>query len=444
MEASPPTIGSKTTILGLNDDCLREVFDHMHLQDLAAIANVCSRFRQNAAESARSKFKKITLSENREKHDYTLLRYFGASVESVCVYGSQTEWYKRVMELLSRYCVGKSIKLSIHRFDMTDEIAHHMEPLLGRVINLEFERCKFDEVLLLKNLPLWSTELRQLAFTSCNMSSFEVMGTACSHQKFSKLELIRLSNLKGVKNQDITKFLKHNPQLKRIEVKRCPQLDDFIFQSIAKYVPNVEEINVALDEPINANYIKYFGQLRKLKSLDIDLDGNQMYTHLVLHEIVSANIALEFLNLSDFKFDDNICGAISKLQKLKSLQSQFVKNMTASRLIEMCKPLEYLSEIVLHFSDCQMTKDDLLSIIQNLGKLQKFDYCSSAKYKALKRPYHTCINIDVGTFKKMVEIVKRRTEKTPLTLCLDKHGFTADLPRELIGAASNLLSLIIE
>lgn len=37
-----------TTILKLNDDCLSEVFKHLDLQSLCAVADVCNRFRQNA------------------------------------------------------------------------------------------------------------------------------------------------------------------------------------------------------------------------------------------------------------------------------------------------------------------------------------------------------------------------------------------------------------
>lgn len=80
--------GSETTILDLNDDCLREVFNIWGLNELAVVADVCARFREIAKPAAGSKFKKISLNAHSSRTDYARLRNFGASIEMICVYGN--------------------------------------------------------------------------------------------------------------------------------------------------------------------------------------------------------------------------------------------------------------------------------------------------------------------------------------------------------------------
>lgn len=81
MEASPQSIGSTTAILDMDDDCLREVFGFLEPNDLSVVADVCSRFRENATESARPKIGYLMLSEDSTLTNYSQLRNFAASVE---------------------------------------------------------------------------------------------------------------------------------------------------------------------------------------------------------------------------------------------------------------------------------------------------------------------------------------------------------------------------
>lgn len=176
MEAS----GTPTVILDLNDDCLREVFAFLYVDALAAVANACARFRAIAAQSAELKFAKITLSDYSPVNDYSQLRNFGALVESVVVDGADLQ--KRFIELLVQYC-GNSVKLVLNDFNINDELAFLMLPLLGRTENISFCCCRFGRVFL-KKLQLWSPELRKVKFWSCKLSKRTI------RQNFPQLESI--------------------------------------------------------------------------------------------------------------------------------------------------------------------------------------------------------------------------------------------------------------
>lgn len=441
MDASPQPTGSETTILDLNDDCLRAVFDVMAFDDLTVAADVCTRFRQNAVETAHLKFKQSNGFKWSQKNWCSQLRIFGGLLESVCVEGGceledepQVEFPKRAIELLTKYCAKTIIKLKLDSVDLSDEFALLMQPMLKKVRRLEFDGCFLGEVFL-RNLAIWSPELRELIFKDINGSKDGEMSSDFLHQKYPKLEYVDFDNV-NVKNSDIGEFLKQNAQLKRIGVKYCNEIDDSIFQLIAEHVPEIEEIQFETMKAINTNNAKHLRQLCGLKSLKIfTFEGDPQP---VVYEIASANTPLENLDLSCFAFrypTQQFLDGIAKLKNLKKLRMQKVQNMTASQFLKMCKPLKELSEMEFSSCDLGMTEDDLLSFIQNAEKLQKFNYFACSP--------KNCVEITIDTFKKLVEIVERRSKKTPLTLDLDCQSFIANIPSGITEAANDLLELKI-
>lgn len=76
-------------------------------------------------------------------------------------------------------------------------------------------------------------------------------------------------------------------------------------------------------------------------------------------------------------------------------------------------------------------------IIQNAENLEDF-YYSIWDGNDIERTINI---IDVHTFEKLVGIIKRRRDQTPLKLELSKNGFSIDIPAEMISAASDLLKL---
>lgn len=426
------TTGTTTTYLDLNDDCLREVFASLYAEDLAVVADVCARFRAIAAKSVQLKCATIRLSEWSSVDDFSQLRNFGALVDSVDVYGEcrmkpLAKYQKRFIELLVQYC-GKSVELVLNDFNITDELAFLMRPLLGRVEHLSFINCRIGKVFLEK-MASWSPEIRELKYRSCNLSKTIIC------QKFPKLEYIDFRQIKYVKNSDIEELFELNPQLKQFGMVSCQKLDDNIFQSIARYVPEIVEMRFETAYKTNISSIEYLGRLRAMKAIAMEVKYDRSYIPSAVDKMSGANIALESLELSEFDNSQRFMEGISRLEKLKSLQLYYVGKFTSTHLIDICKHLKELSELGLFGTDLKMTKDDLIKFIQNAQQLRNFVYDIREREQSL------CTNIDVDTFQELVRIVDQRTDKIALTLHLDDDAFTADVPVEIIRAANKVLIL---
>lgn len=119
MDVSLQSTGSATTVLDLNDDCLRETFAILDLNVLSTVADVCTRFREIAVETARSKFNHLILYWRSIPSDnyYSKLRNFGAHLKSIEVDARKfgINYQKRLMKLLSLYCVG--IDRTVYKID---------------------------------------------------------------------------------------------------------------------------------------------------------------------------------------------------------------------------------------------------------------------------------------------------------------------------------------
>lgn len=232
--------------------------------------------------------------------------------------------------------------------------------------------------------------------------------------------------------------MKPNPQLKQIELKSCYTLDDSILQTIAMYAPQIEIFEFRTDN--NQEYkgnIKYFRQLREMKSLNLEIYCDPQYIQATVYEIGLANIRLESLDLALFQNTRQFIEGISKIPTLKTLRLSDVYDLRASHLIEICKQLKELTEIQIDCTDFKMTVDELLNLIQNAKKLQSFIYST---WKAAQP---TLINIDAETFKKLVRIISQRNEKTHFVLHLSDDYFKTDVPKAMIKAASDLLTFRI-
>lgn len=416
MDVSTQSTESVTTILDLNDDCLREVFEFLNLKELTAAADVCTRFRQNAVPSARKKSKNLVLSMGSSWHDLSQLRNFGAFITCVNVYAGgicpklREKIQKRFIELLNQYCTGESIDLNIRQFDITDEIALLLQSLLARVRKLEFYGCEISK-LILQSLSIWSPELRELMFTLHDDEKaipFESL-----RQCLPKLKFISFKCNSHITNIDIEEILKQNLQLKQIEILLCEKLGDNILPLIAKYVPDIESLNLTLSDGTGRDNIQCFGQLRKLKSLFLGKLEDLPYILSVLQELASKSIPLETLSLGGFLLHNthDFIDTISNLQQLKSLEIRYVGGVSATTFIELFKRLRELSEIYVSRSIHKMTTEHLLELIRNAEKLQKcvLDVAPND------------FTLDSNTIKKLVEIIDNGVRKRNSTLFCPKH-----------------------
>lgn len=457
---------SSTTILDLNDDCLRHVFEYLKRNDLVAVADVCCRFRQNAqAEFAHSKSKETKLEIggldlNTLLSASKVLRNFGPYIKVVWLEGTfdhETDQYycEKSLHMLNQYCYGTLTELQVVAIDISENIEQLLRPLLQHLQILIFTCCKLSNVFL-NTLTELAPELHELRLqcSYCYRSNDEMkqpvrIGNQLEPPKLEKIQYFACN----IHNNTIEEFFQVNPQLKNIILDDCPYASDQIFESIAKYVPQIEAIyykprkmndRFTAPNPIRNTNIKYFGQLKNLKSLALILEPRSTtYMLSVVRKIVAANISLEHLHLRDFDLYDRIdefVVEISKLKNLKTLKLRNIVNLKPFDILRISTHLSELSEIYFsHSTKSMFTSRDLLHLVQNANKLQLFCCHDHWFYYAPGAERDFCIDAD--TFMQMVNAVQSRSVNIPLKICLDNTGYTSSVPDALIRAHKRTLSI---
>lgn len=175
-----------TTILNLNDVCLQEVFKHSELEDLGAIADVCSRFRTNAKLCFQySKMMELNMWDVFEYEECPVsedefisrtskvIRNFGGLLTKFNEDGyCATQFYGRmlpkcqgrIIELLTQHCSGTLLELELYGFYF-DGIVPTFKPLLEGLQKICLRYIDPDPVFL-EMVSLWSKELRVLELQS--------------------------------------------------------------------------------------------------------------------------------------------------------------------------------------------------------------------------------------------------------------------------------------
>lgn len=491
---------STTNILDLNEECLCAVFKYLHVVDLCAVADVCTRLRNSAktyyADSGPAgisfpieydvgelSMKLALLRASR------LLRHFGEYIRSVyetylrkracvvvalweqlpCNEDTRLKYQRKIIEQLIKYCSSSIIDLFVEGFALTSEITLMMRPLLVRIENLHFRSCTCDE-LLLRKLPLWSAELRHLGifhmrapkkFKTFVPPIYEnnVLSFNGLRKPFQKLTSITFDEVDDIIDEDIEKILKYNPQLQKISLGRCPNLGANILKSIVQYVPGIEllylELNIvesddALEEDSEFEIVhdlglwngpgkisKYFGQLSKLKSLNLSLAPEIVAD--ICAEIAAADIQLTYLWIGHLSVPgekvDAFVEGIAKLTKLKQLSLHGVGGVNASHITCICKHQCALDTLDL-FVDFAPTAEELLEWIECAERLSSLKYCTFLVFD------EKCC-IDANIFKHMLRVVEKRREKLQLNIHFDGGMFAANIPKDLSSAHKDVLTLDI-
>lgn len=453
-----------TDILDLNDDCLFEVFQYMNALDLCAIADVCSRFRQNAKASfAHFISKHIDFWEGFYHHDMVrpqmlitsqLQRNFGEFIEKI----RQTSVYNRgaspklrmayqtmALEHLSVHCNASLVDLELVDFELTEKITPKMRPVLKRLKKLTFHQCKFSG-LFLKMLPLWCRELEELKF-DCIMPHKGVHIFAGLHQTFRKLTKISFGYVDELQCNDINEILKFNPQMKGIELLFDRHLDYRIFESIADLVPGVEQICIRLKKyaskfrtkPIGRVITKYFGKLRNLKSFEIDyrLGPSDIIVSAIGH-LADARAPLERLCLRALTLHRSahrLVEEVSKLKMIETLQISSTSGLNASRITCICGQLIRLNKLILEV-DFLPTAENILEWTRTGAKLQLLSLVPLVYFA---ESHKTVINVD--TFTELTGIVRQRVIAAHLKIELSTHSYKSSVPDDLAKRHQDLLTL---
>lgn len=318
-----------------------------------------------------------------------------------------------------------------------------MSPLLEQGLSLIVDH-RITEFFL-EMMPIWSPDVTELNLRSGYFGpKIPYLDRALgSHKVFSNLTTICLYTISNVKNCVIEELLKGNRLLKRIELSWCYQLDGDILQLIAKYAPQIEILRIEFNKPINHRNSVYFGLLRKLKTLTLNGKAMREFIMAVLHELATANIHVEQLNLVTLDLPSfhrtKFVEGKSKLKTLKILHLNYVKNLNFDSILGICMELTELTELHLKCNDClQLTSDNLVKLIETCEKLHRFQFS----------PFEFCafdsrrkIGIEFDTFMKMVHIIQQRRERISCKIILESTSFYTTFPKILTDPYQDVLTL---
>lgn len=458
MEFTSNEAAEATTIHDLNDDCLLALFEYLGLQDLCAVADVCSRFRAIARASfAHSKPKTLDLPDDigcrfPSVHNKILLRTsrvlrnFGPFITDIFDFAKYcrssppdylndemcSECEREFFDLLIRYCSGTLTHLSLRRTLLPNEVVLKMRPLFRGIHKLG---------LFNRELPAlsasWFPELRELELG--NIIPNQSFQYDCLHETFPKLERISFHSLHGFMNYDIEKILQCNPKLKEIELDKCKNLGTNTLWAIAEYAKKVEKLNLNFHfQKPNPN-AKYFSGLHKLSSLALCLLFEPDYVTSVICEIAEAGIPLKYLRLGGLWMEKNsstqqaFIDGMSKLTKLETLVLVKSQGLNATDINSICEHLKDLRELQLE-SFVALTADDLLMLVGNAEKLEQVLLVDTFPIYDHGRKCNIIIDFDGKTFQKIVNIVKKRSKRTRLNIYLNTDCYNVAIPDELAKA----------
>lgn len=418
----------KTSILDLNTDCLREVFENLNPLELGVVGDVSRSFREIArAHFKTSKLKNLDFTNvfaepsdvNSIGHGLTqiskVLRNFSGLIESISVkaiyfnYGYSEKFSDKLLALLSRD--GHPKQLVLRGFQLRDHSAYELRPMLLNLRQLKLVDGMCSEGFI-HMMSQWAPQLDTLQLHNYRMILYGI----------SSIEAIE-------------KFCIQNQQLKRIEIVHCANIGDRVLDSIVKYAPQIECLKFESLEPKSTTLgsnASHLWQLRNLKSLEIGCHRNPFSAAIALMAV--ASVPLEHLKLKRAC----LCGqidqfvlAMKRLQQLKSLNLFGMPQLEFAHIREITTNLHELSELMLIYT-VELTEKNLLSLIQSNENLRKLQINWNSTMK---------INIDGDTFIEIVNIVKARRQDIPLEVLLHRSYADVTVPESLAISYRHLLTV---
>lgn len=405
----------------LNDDCLREIFDYLNVLDLASVAEVCPRFEAlaRARFSIKHKtfdfheFSKVRRTELRIHQLESFLQHFGPLIVNLRVsyIEIQTISNNSVLEMILKYCSGGLDTLNLENFELKGQFLKKMRPLFVRLQKLHLRGCEFTTPFI--RILGHCTALKKLKFSDysecsdCRLFTFNL----------PKLETISFKNFDGFSLNQLVKFIERNPQLKKVSIVHCETIGSGILPVIVRGIPLVEKISFKEcmydSGPAFRKNVMHLKQLSSLKKLKIDCSDNPVYS--VFNEMATANVPLEYLEMSHCFANRQLVNSISNMKTLKTLSLFQIDTMVASHLQEMCENLPELTRLVVD-KCADFSTDALLKLVRKAKKLQEVNLV------------RTTAEINDDSFRSLLKIIENRTDSHPLKITVP---FSFDSPNRL-------------
>lgn len=394
-----------SSLYGLSDECLQEIFERLTVGSLCQMANVCKRFRQIAEKAFAHKHKEFTL---KGKWTNSLLRRalskFGNVITSI---DASEAYFEDEMDTdsIAKYCPSKLEKLTLQRAKIN---CAAFKPLFVRMKELVLDSCDFvgDKM----NLFTGCTSLEYLYFDS-NEDSCEFVA-----QKYPKLFGLSFDpNYSSF--YPFFKLLPLVPQIKQLRILTMP--DDIYISSVVQSTKSLELLTIepgmmsSTPEIQTKQVFLQLAELKQLKKLQL-YAGWETYAKLVaplMDAFTKRKVALDELNLREFKIGSKEIKAICNLKTLEELSLHTIGNVTNADLLSLSE-LPLLTDLVLHFGHrstaASLSVDTLIKMVQSAKQMSGIALVGVRKLKIDQKEYEILLKAaesrNVGT-KLTIQIV---------------------------------------
>lgn len=390
--------------------------------DLADVADVCVRFRQNAHETFDAKYKrKVEVKDTLGQPNgfEAILRNFGSSIHDLEVL-SRLHGINdfKTLEMINQHAVALK-SLVLYEYNFTENMIS-VRPLFEKLHTLKLFDCEFENGG--EKMLAACTELKVLRM-QCN----------CVGIAFPKLEEVSFSNCKckelsRVRSNGflLEKFITLNPTLKRLKFdyesrKTLGLIIDHLRNLGQVKIGNIFRYRYAQKDEFEKcvqSLMSQGAQALSCSSLKMVTLPSDDFTVLLLNELARVEVPIECLSSNCI----DIANAIEK-NKLKYLKSWFFLFSDYS-IKELVKEMPQLEE--LHLNCKASTRR--ISVI-GIRKLIK----NSKKLSYLRIEDAEKIQIEMEDYQIILKAIQNRPDKIPLSICLGNKK-KPNVPTELVLA----------
>lgn len=208
----------------LNDDCIQEIFRRVDLKTFLNIAQVCRQFLENARRCIRANHRKELIIADYVDDSFSILeaRYsnllekFGHLVDTIVWIGDSGEDVENMSDSfdIDEYDVDVLLKEEDDGYIFEGIIQHCAENL--KILDMVEVRTNNFSMHLESGSAFGSLE--EIRLSGIPVYHEEEIGWFKT--TFPKLEKVHLKNM-GIEQRDLIEFLKHNPQIRSLEMFNC-------------------------------------------------------------------------------------------------------------------------------------------------------------------------------------------------------------------------------
>ncbi|XP_031636612.1 uncharacterized protein LOC116349355 [Contarinia nasturtii] len=401
-------------LMRLKDDVLLNMFQHLDLKDLCAMAEVCKRFRALAATVFGQKFEKYKIYGLDRLLFRRSMRKFGHLIKSFDI--SETILARTDVDIIAKYCTQlEGLLLSMMKID-----CDAFKPIFPRLNNLLVENCTF----------VGDSDRLFSICTKLNVLHIDV-------DKYYNIPKCTFPNLRTLqfdcgsrwKSEYLWRLLELNPQIHCLDIMTLP--DDEVIENVVRCARNVKELYIGpgliwkLPNEQSAESLIKLANLKALKKLTLIAKGFDYceYVGRLADAFSKKKVAVECLRLESFEIESTDLQSICKINTLRFLVLDSVQEISDNDLISIGTKMPLLEQMQLDlkFNDLQnITWDGVSKMIHFAGKL------TFLRLDGVR-------NMQIGQkeFNLLVKILKRRNGamRMVVTGCRTTTGF--NVPQQI-------------